>query len=447
MLDCEYLVIGAGQTGMMVAFELLEKGKKLILVDQNKIGGSYLFTKEFPKYLLQEYSISFARSLSIFKEHTSTYQTLIDYRHKIHKQIAKSINQKSKEIEKKFHKFKNFQFVLGTAEFISKSLVEVNSESERHLINFKNCVIATGKDQLVKPPIEGIEEIDFLYHDNCFLFEFIPSQIALIGLSAETLEIASIYSNLGIKVNIVDKHKNLQEAFDGIDKSIINYLFKKLFAKEVELHLGFDVKEVKYNKKKEIVLKGEYQDTLTFPQIYLSIKESFSGKNLAISKIGIKSTKSGILTDMYGKTSHSHIYALGECSNQSNQLTKQFIIQEYLRRQFERTSLIKIIGKRKTSFTSSYFYVDAQNPIFSIGLSDDKATHLYGNSAKNLVLYSDYSDGFVKIVYRDINNKILGLSAAGDLCTQTKNLLLEAFQEGWDYRDLYSKLQIYLKSV
>lgn len=444
MLDCEYLVIGAGQTGLTVAAGLAEKNKKVILVDQNKIGGSYIFTNETPKNLLREQATNFAKSLEVFKDHPTTFQVLLDHRQKIGKQIAKSVHARHTSWEKYFNGFKDVRLVIGTAEFLSKTLVEVNSETERHLINFKYCVIAIGQDQLVKPPIKGLEEVDFLYKDSCFLFEHIPSQIGLLGLNEETLEIAALYADLGIKVDIVDKHKNLAAAFDGVDKSIINYLLKKLFDKQVDLHFGFDTKEIKQSKKGEITLKNEEGKTKSFAQIYLPLKESFSGKNLAISKIGIKSTKHGIATDNFGRTSHSHIYALGECSNKSNRNSKPFMIQEYLSPQSKGVDLSKLISQKSLGLDSNFFYVLAQDPIFAIGLSEEKAVHVHGNSAKKEVIKSPQGDGFAKIVYRDVTGKMLGASLAGDVCREVRVFLIDSFQKGRGYQEVANQIRIML---
>ncbi len=442
MLDCEYLVIGAGQTGMTVVAGLAEKDKKVILVDQNKIGGSFIFTDETPKYLLRDQANIFARSLEVLKDNPDTFPVLMEYRQKIGKIIAKSIHAKQKEWEKFFARYKKVRLIVGTAEFLSKSLVEVNSETERHLINFKNCVIATGKDQLVKPNIQGLEEVDFFYKDGSFLFEHIPSQIALIGLNSETLEVAALYADLGIKVDIMDKHKDLASAFSEIDKSIVNFYFQKLFAKQVDLHFNFDVKEVSKNKKGEVTLKNKEGKSKNFPQIYLSLKESFSGKSLSLNKIGVKSSKNGINTDYFGRTTQGHIYALGECSNKTTLRSKHFMVQEYLYPQSRKVDISKLINQKPLGLETDYFYAHAQAPIFSIGMGEDKAVHVHGNSAKKVVIRSAHGDGFAKIIYRDVTGKMLGAALAGEICEEGRVYLLEAFLTNKSYLEVAKQLQI-----
>ncbi len=445
MLSCEYLVIGAGQTGLTICQALVKIGKTVILVDQNQLGGSFLFTKEFPKFLLREEATKFAHSLEHFKNSTETFPILLKHRESIHVLISQAIQQKTQEIQSFFQGFSNFRFLQGTAEFTSKSLVEVNSESEKNIINFKQCVLAVGKDQLVKPDIAGIETIDFLYQENCFLFKLVPKRIAFTELTLETLEVASIYADLGVKVDILDKHKNVQEALPDLDQSVVNFFLKKLIAQEVELRFNFDTKEFKYNRKKELILKDKEGKKLTFPQVYLSIPTNFSGKNLGLNKIGIKTDKRGIVTNTLGKTAHAHIYALGDCSNQTCQETKEFMIQEYIKNQTDKQHLMQVLAPKKVGLASQYYFLDSRFPICSIGLSQHIATQKYGNSVKTLVIRDSYTDSFVKVVYRDITGQVLGASSAGRLCPSTKDLLIEAIQNQWRYQDLVFKLQVYTR--
>jgi len=445
MLSCEYLVIGAGQTGLTICQPLVKTGKTVILVDQNQLGGSFLFTKEFPKFLLREEATKFAHSLEHFKNSTETFPILLKHRKSIHSLISQAIQQKTQEIKSFFQGFSNFRFLRGVAEFTSKSLVEVNSESEKNIVNFKQCVLAVGKDQLVKPDIAGIETIDFLYQENCFLFQLVPKRIAFTELTLETLEVAAIYADLGVKVDILDKHKNVQEALPNLDQSVINFFLKKLVTQAVDLTFNFDTKEFKYNRKKELVLKDKEGKKLTFPQVYLSIPTAFSGKSLGLNKIDIKADKHGIVTDPLGKTVHAHIYALGDCSNQTTPETKAFMIQEYIKNQTDRQHLMQILVPKKVGLAGQYYFLDSRFPICSIGLSQHIATQKYGNSVKTLIIRDNYTDSFVKVVYRDITGQILGASSAGRLCPYTKDLLIEAIQNQWRYQDLVFKLEVYTR--
>jgi len=445
MLSCEYLVIGAGQTGLIICQALVKTGKSVILVDQHQLGGSFLFTKEYPKFLLREAATKFAHSLENFKDFPETFPVLIKHRETIHDLIGQAIQQKTQEIQSFFQGFSNFRFLQGTAEFISKSLVEVNSTSEKNIVNFKQCVLAVGKDQLVKPEIAGIETIDFLYQENCFLFKLVPKRMAFTELTLETLEVAAIYADLGVKVGILDKHKNVQEALPNLDQSVINFFLKKLAAQEVDLIFNFDTKEFKFNRKKELVLKDKEGKKLIFPEVYLSIPTAFSGKSLGLNKIGIKADKRGIVTDSLGKTIHGHIYALGDCSNQTRPETKEFMIQEYIKNQTDKPHLMQILVPKKVGLADQYYFLNSRFPICSIGLSQHIAAQKYGNSVKTLVIRDNYTDSFVKVVYRDITGQVLGASSAGRLCLPTKDLLVEAIQSNWRYQDLAFKLEVYTR--
>jgi len=102
MLSCEYLVIGAGQTGLIICQALVKTGKSVILVDQHQLGGSFLFTKEYPKFLLREAATKFAHSLENFRDFPETFPLLIKHRETIHDLIGQAIQQKTQEIQSFF---------------------------------------------------------------------------------------------------------------------------------------------------------------------------------------------------------------------------------------------------------------------------------------------------------------------------------------------------------
>ena len=77
--------------------------------------------------------------------------------------------------------------------------------------------------------------------------------MAFTELTLETLEVAAIYADLGVKVGILDKHKNVQETLPNLDQSVVNFFLKKLVDQEVDLIFNFDTKEFKFNRKKELV--------------------------------------------------------------------------------------------------------------------------------------------------------------------------------------------------
>ena len=91
MLKCKYLIIGSGETGLILAKELSKLKEKVILVEQAELGGSFLQTTDYPKTLLTKESEEFATSLKSLKNHPDTFSVLRKFRQKISDNITNNI--------------------------------------------------------------------------------------------------------------------------------------------------------------------------------------------------------------------------------------------------------------------------------------------------------------------------------------------------------------------
>jgi len=178
MIQCQYLIIGSGQTGLMAAKKLAGLGKSVILVEQTILGGTYIHNYEIPKQIITKEAEEFATSLKSFKDNPATFSVLIKNRQKLTAKIAAGIQSKFVNLREMLKSMPSLTLIKGQANFVSKSLVEINSETERHLVNFDQCIVAVGKNQLIKPNLAGLDSIPFLYQHNVYLLQEIPSKLA-----------------------------------------------------------------------------------------------------------------------------------------------------------------------------------------------------------------------------------------------------------------------------
>jgi pyruvate/2-oxoglutarate dehydrogenase complex dihydrolipoamide dehydrogenase (E3) component len=457
MLECRYLVLGAGQTGLSIAKNLAKQGEQVVLVEQSLLGGSYVYTQDIPLKTLLHESIDFASSLRLFKDHPTTFPILLKHRQKIAQKIKQEIKLQEKNIQDELGLLHNLKVVYGRGEFVSKTLLEVNSETERHLINFENCVVATGYNHMLKPEISGIDEIPFLYQYTAFLFEEIPSRLAIIGCSLETLQVAYVYANLGVKVDIYET-KDSQDCVKSVDKTVLNYFFKKLLAKQVDFFFRHKVTGLEYING-QVGITVENGQNFTASHVYVHVKESFDDEHLNLAKIGLKYTKKGIVTEKNGRTIHKHIWAFGECSSINNPGNKQILIQDFLDR-------AKIKLPRKESQISVPLLTGAVQPaskmveqdlkaiktqvyklgnydIATLGFTEPEALALFGPQAKTHVVTTPTREGMIKFVYKQSNNQIIGISLAGEFCTYLEAYSLQALERNTTLKEVLGFLKGY----
>jgi len=431
MLKCHYLIIGSGETGLILAEELLKIGKSVILVEQNQFGGKYFNNYDYPKYLLKKESDDFAISLKLFKDYPDTFSVIRKYRQKISSKIESEFNKHRNKKLVLLEKQKAFKFLEGTAEFFSKSIVEVNSSTERHLISFQECLLATGKNKVKTQEILGLDYDDILTDKNVFLFKEIPTKLAINGLDAQSLEVASIYAGLGVKVTIFEE-KSVKKVLPKIDKSALNHLISTLSARQIELLFETGIKQVKKSGKQYVItdsLRSEHK----FSDIYITLEDEFDGETLKLKKVGIKYTKKGITVNNSSKTSLNNVYAFGQASSIVTHLNKFATVYEYLKSK----NKSKEGGQLELPIFGSYFSskeisplgievnkINTYSPVSNIGLSEADAINNFGTSTRSKIFSSNLYEGFFKLIYKQNNNQILGIILAGEFTTKLEDFAL-----------------------
>jgi pyruvate/2-oxoglutarate dehydrogenase complex dihydrolipoamide dehydrogenase (E3) component len=452
MLECNYLIVGAGQSGLILAESLAKSGKSVILVDQGEIGGSYLFSSEVPKYFLSQKARDFAIALKQFKDYRDTFSILLKHRQKINLQIVEYINNTKEAIEKKLKNLPTLKILRGTAEFTSKKLVEINSETERHLIGFDKAILTVGKGTMVMPKIKGIEDVDFLYQHNIFQFEKIPSKLAIIGFTQKNLEIANIYANLGVRVTIFDK-KDSSKVLTSMDSTALNFTIKELSNKQVEFYFKTEIITVK-TKDKNLILHSSNKQEFIFSNVYIEVEENFETKSMNLDKVDIQGSLNGIIVDNAGRTKQKHIYAFGQAGAQTVERNKytniyNFIIQETNEKSRKSTPLnilstlsekSKNIPEIKTNCTQ----IALDNLVVTIGLTESESIDKFGTQIKSDFIESKTLSGFVKLVYREESDQILGVCMAGEFADKFKTAILEKLQTKCGYQEILGLITLHI---
>ena len=116
MLKCKYLIIGSGETGLILAKELSKLKEKVILVEQAELGGSFLQTTDYPKTLLTKESEEFATSLKSLKNHPDTFSVLRKFRQKISDNITNNIKIETNSALNTIEKYENTEIPLENPE-------------------------------------------------------------------------------------------------------------------------------------------------------------------------------------------------------------------------------------------------------------------------------------------------------------------------------------------
>ncbi|MEI6728944.1 MAG: FAD-dependent oxidoreductase [bacterium] len=454
MVKTKYIIIGSGETGIRLAQELVKTGDKVILVEQDTFGGTFIHSLDYPKYLLNNESEEFAVGLKLFKSNLETFSVLRKYRQKISHKIADESSKHGNRELASLEKYKNFTFLLGKAEFFSKSMVEINSSQERHLVSFEECSLAVGKNVMEKPDIKGLEKVAFLFQHSAYLFAQIPSKLAIIGCTKENLEVAGIYSSLGVKISIFES-KSATKSLSELDRSLFNYLLKSLNLRQVEFFFDTQIKEVKKSGK-SLVLADASREEYKFSHIYVNIKESFEDDGLNLKKVLVKSKKAGIEAGKDGKTSQKNILAFGECNPEISPGTKLSTLLNYTQSQINKktsrsVSILDLkkllLDKDSTALDLDILKIENFDPVVNLGFSEQSGVKNFGNSVKSFLIETPDKDGFLKAIYKEAQGQIIGFALAGDFAKEFEAYGISFLKKGLNLKQLRSFLASYLGVV
>jgi pyruvate/2-oxoglutarate dehydrogenase complex dihydrolipoamide dehydrogenase (E3) component len=196
----------------------------------------------------------------------------------------------------------------GEASFVDAHTVRVGElvlEAERILI-------ATGSRTAV-PPIDGIEEIDWIDHISALELTELPESLLVVGAGAVGLEFGQIFSRFGAKVTIVDALERISPNSD-IEASAM--LAAALQEEGIEIATSVFVKSVRRDGDQIAATiatrDGSPEYETRAAQILLASGRVPNVEGLNLDAIGVETTKAGIAVDDHMRTSAPGIWAAGD---------------------------------------------------------------------------------------------------------------------------------------
>lgn len=421
MLSSKFLIIGAGQTGLHLAKELSLMGENVVIIEQDAFGGSYLHSHDIPRFWLKQEAHSFAFALEIFKDYQTTFQTLLTYRKSIKGLLQEKIMATYRHFLQDYENTPNLHIIAGKATFSTKNLIEIHNSGVTEFITFEHLILAVGKNSLVTPAFLVNRNITFLHQYSVFEFNKIPRDIVIIGLNPANLEVADLYSSLGIEVTIIEE-QSIYGAMPTLDIDAVEYLENYFVNRKIQCHFETKILEILQTKKITIqAQEGQKLWIKNFEAIYVQVQETFVDKGLGLSRVGIEYGIGGIKTDGRCRTNVNNIWALGECNssiNSSNKLAKATDFLFNVRRQNPNVRLwdVASIGEN-SSLSNNHLHLEIKTskPIFGLGMSLEQAESVYNPDIEIEIIQKIDQEGFCKIWFRSSSGQIIGAALAGDM--------------------------------
>ncbi|HIV74296.1 MAG TPA: dihydrolipoyl dehydrogenase [Pseudogracilibacillus sp.] len=407
MKKFDVIVIGAGPGGYVTAIRSAQLGKKVALIEKEKVGGTCLHVGCIPSktYIHVAAQIESARQM---QQYGVTVQDLrIDFS-KVKEKKDKVISRLEQGVTHLCKK-NNITMIYGEAQ-IKDSFVTVEGET----YTAKDIVIATGSRPFI-PNIKGLDEIEYITTDSFFSIQTLPKTMCIIGGGVIAVELASALALMNVHVTIIEVAEDILLSEDKEARGIVK---KRLQKNGIDIITNTKIKEVKQNVvsllEKDIPYEKLLIATGRIPNVEIIQNEQLemNGKFIAVN--------------CHFETSKGHIYAIGDITG-GYQLAHAAIMEGiYVAEKIAG----KLVAEIKENDIPRCVYTTPE--IASIGISEEKAkelgydvqvstTMLNGNGK---AISNDATDGFVKIISEKKYGEILGAVIVSKNATEMIHAIL-----------------------
>jgi pyruvate/2-oxoglutarate dehydrogenase complex dihydrolipoamide dehydrogenase (E3) component len=404
--DYDLIVIGAGSGGLTVASGASAIGAKVLLIEKEKIGGDCTHYGCVPSKALINIANKYANLKNLIKNYEIDIEKVLE---EVKLKVSEIYSHETPDEIKKL----NIDVEIGFAKFKSKNSIFVNGKE----YFAKYFVISTGARARI-PPIKGLEKINYLTNKEIFCPKKFNS-ITIIGSGPIGSELGQAFSNLNIKVNILERRNKIL----GREDLEASNLLEKIFLDDgINIFKNVEILKIEENNGKKFVhvlnkIENKIK-VLESDEVLISVGRIPNIEGLDLENAGVKYDERGIFINNKTQTSNKNIFAIGD-------VARGFQFTHFANHQ-AKVALANIIFKIPFKFEREVIpRVTFTNPeIASVGLNEldlEKEGKVLNKdffilkkeySEIDRAVTDDNEDGFFKVM---VNNKgyILGAVLVG----------------------------------
>ncbi len=401
-LECELLVLGAGPGGYSAAFRGADLGLKTVLVERfPTLGGVCLNVGCIPsKALLHVAAVMdevkhFADLGVAFAEPEVDLAKLLAHKNKVVGKLTGGLAAMAK--------MRKVTVVQGTGAFADPHHLTVTGESGKtQTIQFAKAIIAAGSEAVKLPFLPADERI--VTSTGALQLRQRPKKMLVVGGGIIGLEMGTVYSTLGARLDVVEMLDGLMQ---GADRDLVKVWQKMntgrfenilLKTKTVGAKATADGVQVQFEG-----LDGKKSEGL-YDLVLQAVGRTPNGKKIAADKAGVVVGERGFIpVDAQMRTNVPHIFAIGDIVGQP-MLAHKAVHEAHVAAEVA-------AGDSKAQFDArvipSVAYTDPE--VAWVGLTEDQAKAeglkvkkgLFPWSASGRAIANGRDEGFTKLLFDD----------------------------------------------
>jgi pyruvate/2-oxoglutarate dehydrogenase complex dihydrolipoamide dehydrogenase (E3) component len=411
MKKYDLAVIGAGSGGLVAAIEANRSGKKVALIERDKIGGECTHTGCIPSKTL----ISSARLFNGIKHAEIVGLPHFDVSKLEFEKVMAHVNQVIQDIyeTEKPARFEDMGIDVfinpAGAKFLDPNRIQIGDET----IWAEYTVIATGSSPRMAPH-EGSETIETLTNENFWEITQLPQSIVFLGGGVISAELGQSLARFGSDVTIIDRNPRILKATD----EDVGQLATEILQEEgIKIITNAEVVLCQQEPSGEIRItldENGQKRILMAETIFAALGRMPNIDGMQLEAADVAYTSRGIQVNDYLQTSAPNIYACGDVASPA----KFTHMASYQAKICIENILNGNHVKNDLSMVPWAIYTEPE--IGHVGMSEAEARAKFDEinvfqlptASGNRFTTESETVGFVKIVL-DKNDVILGADAIG----------------------------------
>jgi dihydrolipoamide dehydrogenase len=419
-LECDMLVLGAGPGGYSAAFRAADLGMKVVLVERYAtLGGVCLNVGCIPSKALLH--------VAAVMDEVSHFEALGIGYGKPSVDLDKLRAHKSKVVGKltgglvAMAKMRKVTVVRGLGRFLDPHHLQVDETGgtgqdktgKQQTVKFRQCIIAAGSQAVQLPFMPKDPRVV----DSTGALELVgsPKRMLILGGGIIGLEMATVYSTLGARLDVVEM---LDGLMPGADRDLVR-VWQKMNAPRFD-KIMLKTRTVGAEATKDGILvrfEGEQapQEPLLYDLVLQAVGRSPNGNKIGAEQAGVAVTDRGFIpVDIQMRTNVPHIFAIGDIVGQP-MLAHKAVHEAHV--------AAEVAAGENVAFNArvipSVAYTDPE--IAWVGLTEDQAMAQgveitkghFPWSASGRAIANNRDEGFTKLLFDAKTHRILGGGIVG----------------------------------
>ena len=435
-LEAEVLVLGAGPGGYSAAFRAADLGKKVVIVDgRGRLGGVCLNIGCIPSKALLHAARVIAETREMgehglrFAAPEIDLDALRDWKDGVVERLTGGLGGLARQ--------RKVTTVRGTGRFLSPTQLEVAvADGSTQLVGFQQAIIACGSEPVSLPfiPSDDPRVID---SEDALELRDVPGRLLVLGGGIIGLEMATVYSELGSAITVVEL---LDQLIPGADKDLVAPLQKTIAKRYDNIFLKTKVTGVEATPEGlRVSMEGDKAPSSdVFDKVLVAVGRKPSGRLVGAEAAGVIVDDRGFIpVDKQLRTNVGHIFAIGDVVGQP-MLAHKAVHEGHV--------AAEAAAGRRSYFDArvipSVAYTDpevawvgaTENEAKAAGVKYGKGTFPWAASGRALSL--GRGEGMTKLLFDESTERIIGAGMVGPNAGELVAEATLAIEMGADAADI-----------